>query len=333
MLLARVAESMYWMGRYVERAECTARILIEHCNLHVDLPRGYEVGWEPLLHLTGTNELYDNQGEEGDEAPAMTEEAVLRFLISDPANAGAITVALGHARENLRTTRSVVPREAWEILNGLYVHAVERADEGIDRRSRFRYLRGIVRDSQTLAGLLAGTMNHDEAYAFLSLGRLLERADMTTRVLDVRAESLAPEVKGGYRPFDNVQWMGVLKSVGAYQMYRRSVGPQVRASSAVRFLLQDQQFPRSVTHCLDQMSRFLKGLPHPQAALDATADALLLVHEAPLPTVAVRSATHANVVLHDLVDRVQIALGQVSDEIDATYFRLPVAAGTLSASA
>jgi hypothetical protein len=81
------------------------------------------------------------------------------------------------------------------------------------------------------------------------------------------------------------------------------------------------------------MSRFLKGLPHPQAPLDATGDALLLVHEAPLPTVAVRSATTANVVLHDLVDRVQIALGDVSDQIDATYFRLPETAGSLPASA
>jgi uncharacterized alpha-E superfamily protein len=326
MLLARVAESNYWMGRYVERAECTARILIEHCNLHVDLPRGYEVGWEPLLHLTGSHELFSSSGGEVDE------EAVLRFLVSDGSNPGSIVVALAKARENLRTTRSVVPREAWEILNGLYLDASETADDAVDRRSRFRYLRRIVHESQCLTGLLGGTMNHDEAYAFLSLGRLVERADMTTRVLDVRAESLAPEVKGGYRPFDNVQWMGALRSVGAYQMYRRSVGPQVRASAAVRFLLADPQFPRSVSHCLDQASRFLKTLPHPQDALDATADALLLVHEAPVPSGARPPAVVADM-LHQIVDRAQLAINRVHDEIAAAYFGRAAVLESLAATA
>jgi uncharacterized alpha-E superfamily protein len=314
MLLARMAESSYWMGRYVERAECTARILIEHCNLHVDLPRGYEIGWEPLLQLTGTRGLFSRHDY------AIEEEQVVRFLVDDPSNPGSIVVALANARENLRMTRSIVPREAWEILNGLYLYALDASDDAVDRRSRFRYLRRIVLDSQTLSGLLGGTMNHDEAYAFLSLGRLVERADMTTRVLDVRAESLAPEVKGGYRPFDNVQWVGALRSVGAYQMYRRSVGSQVRASAAVRFLLSDPHFPRSVSHCLDQVARFLKSLPHPQEALDATADALLLVHEAPVPSSA-RPPAAAAEMLHAVVDRSQLAIGRIHDEIEAAYFR------------
>lgn len=322
MLLTRTATSMYWLGRYVERAECTARILIEHCNLHVDLPRGYEIGWEPLLQLTGTRQLYWAHRTAPSGDATAEEERVLRFLVSDDRNPGCIVAALAAARENLRTARSVVPREAWEILNGLYLHALDSCADAEDRRSRFRYLRRVVNDAQTLTGLLAGTMSHDEAYAFLSIGRLLERADMTTRVLDVRAESLAPEVRGGYRPFDNVQWMGALRSVGAYQMYRRSVGPQVKASAAVRFLLQDQYFPRSVAHCLDQVSRFVKTLPHPDAALDATADALLLVHERALPAEGTRRAAALRASLHALVDDVQLAINQVHDAIDAAWFEV-----------
>lgn len=313
MLLARVAESMYWTGRYVERAECTARILIEHGNLHVDLPRGYEVGWEPLLVLTGTKGLFSTYHAEA------TEEDVIRFLVSDARNPGAIVVALDHARENLRTTRSLVPREAWEILHGLYLACAESVDDAVDRRTRFRWLRRVIDESHKLAGLLAGAMSHDEAYGFLGIGRQLERADMTTRVLDVRAETLTPSAQAGYQPFDNVQWMGTLRSVAAYQMYRRSLGAQVRASSAVRFLLQDQQFPRSVTHCLDQVSRFLKALPRAQGPLDATADTMLVVHEAPLPAIG-RGGPQGALALHDVVDRVQLGLGRIHDEIEAVYF-------------
>ena len=288
-------------------------VLVEHCNLHVDLPRGVEVGWTPLLALIGSQQLYEGCRD------IVDEEAVIGFLVDDERNPGSIAASISRARENLRTSRSVVPPEAWEVLNSLHAHVVDHSADALDRRTRFAYLRRIVRDSQMLTGLLATTMSHDEAYAFGGLGRSLERADMTSRVLDVRAETLLPEIRGGYRPYDNVQWMGVLRSVGAHQMYRRSVGPKVRASAAVRFLLSDDDFPRSVSHCLYQIAQFAKKLPHHDEVLDATSDVLLLVHGTPVPSSLPRAPEAIAAVLHDVVDRTQYALTLVHDAIERSY--------------
>jgi len=171
-MLSRVAESLYWLGRYAERAENTARIVIVNANMLLDLPRGISPGWEPLIATFSVAEAFESQLSNYDE------RNVVRFLLSDSDSPCSMLVMLRSARENTRAMRDIAPREAWELLNELYHHARDHAQQGISKRGRHEYLQHIVRSVQTLSGLLLGTMNHDDGYNFLTIGRLLERAEL-----------------------------------------------------------------------------------------------------------------------------------------------------------
>lgn len=168
MLLSRVAETVYWMARYVERAEDTARIVLTHTNLVLDLPRQIRLGWDPLLTITGSDEQFYARFDNA------SEERVVRFLVADSKNPSSVLSSLASAREDLRITRAVVPRAAWEALDDGYRFAQAKAPSGISRRGRYEYLRRIIEHTQLLAGLLEGTMSHDRAYDFLCMGRALE---------------------------------------------------------------------------------------------------------------------------------------------------------------
>src|SRR5690606_354931 len=133
----------------------------------------------------------------------------------DRRNPGSIISSLDYARENLRTTRDIVPREVWERLNDLYLNARQRTASGVPKRARYAFLNELIGDVQQITGLLAGTMSRSEAYWFVKAGRYLERADMTSRILDVRTEDLLIESTDDLTPFANIQWMSVLKSLTA----------------------------------------------------------------------------------------------------------------------
>ena len=184
MLLSRVADALCWVGRYLERVESTARIVCSHTELFLDLPKEAGVTWAPLLAITGSFAPFDERYAD------RSEEHVVAFLLADTANPGSVVSSLALARENMRTTRGSFPREAWELLNGLHHRAQVECADAIGRRHRVAWLGGVVGDLQRLTGMLAGAMTQDEAYAFFRMGRHLERADMTTRVLDVRAGTL-----------------------------------------------------------------------------------------------------------------------------------------------
>ncbi|BBM05609.1 hypothetical protein HAALTHF_25300n [Vreelandella aquamarina] len=133
-------------------------------------------------------------------------------MCADAENGSSILSALASARENLRTTRDVVPREIWEEVNQLYLSVADHAENGVSPRRRDAFLKNVIRGCQTLTGLIEGTLSHGPARTFIKLGRQLERADMTTRIVDVRSASLLPQNPEELLPFENLQWMSVLKS-------------------------------------------------------------------------------------------------------------------------
>ena len=190
-MLARVVENVYWLSRYLERAENTARIIGVNTNLLLDLPGGIAPGWLPLVDISGNraefDELHDGKATRGEERD------VVQFLIADKNNPGSICSSLHSARENARTLREILPTEAWELLNEFIrrMHA-RTVDGAINKRTRFEFLKRIVVTLQTIAGMLDGTMNRNDAYTFSLLGRNLERADMTSRIVDVRSAQLLP---------------------------------------------------------------------------------------------------------------------------------------------
>ena len=251
-LLSRVAEQLYWAARYMERAEDTVRIVRAYTDVLVDLPMSVTTSWEPLLAVTGTREKHDALHEHGDETSIVT------FLIADEQNENCVVNAVAMARENLRSSREVVPREAWKVVNDLYLYVAAHRSDGVSRRSRSRFADRVIADAQRLDGVLSATMSRDHAYEFLRIGQSIERADMTTRVLGVRAAAL---VGGDGDPFAEVQWMGVLRSLSALQMYQRATRSPIDGTAVIDFLLHDRAFPRSVMSCLQTVRDCLSRLP------------------------------------------------------------------------
>jgi len=273
MLLSRVADRIYWAARYLERAEDTARIVRAHTEMLADLPTQSPAMWKPLIVVAGSSARYDARfGEE------ISENAVVSFLLSDHDNPGSVVSCVGAARDNLRTTRETIPRDGWQALNDSYLYVNVEVDRGVDRRARERFLGRVIADSRRIDGILATTMNHDEAYAMWRLGRAIERADMTTRVLGVRAASVLSESEAASagepdgppprRRHDELQWMGVLRSLSGQQMYSRSVRGPIEGPAVVHFLLEHDRFPRAVRALLREIRRALNDLPAPARLLD-----------------------------------------------------------------
>jgi uncharacterized alpha-E superfamily protein len=309
MLLSRVAESVYWAGRYLERAEATARIVKVHTELYLDLPSMAGLGWAPLLAVTGSRELFDQHYGEADE------EDVIRFLTVDPASSTSILSSLTSARYNFRVTRNVLPAASWEQLNQLFLWVAQSRTLMVDRRTRLACMDRVIRDCYMLRGLLAGTMSHDEAYLFLEVGSLIERADMTTRVLDVQAGVLTHDLATATETYGDLTWASVLRSLSAQQMFRRTARNGVTGTEALKFLLRDPQFPRSVEHCLTRISNALLELPRYEAAMDGCANVQKMLVDTD------RCDRNADT-LHECMDQLQIGIDQLHTAIMETYFVL-----------
>lgn len=308
-MLSRVAENLYWMARYIERAEDTARLLSVNSHLMLDLPGRLPLGWAPLIEMTGSLETFTARHTDFDE------RNVVHFLCADPDNDISIISALASARENLRTTRDVVPREIWEEVNQLYLSVADHAENGVSPRRRDSFLKSVIRGCQSLTGLIEGTLSHGPARTFIELGRQLERADMTTRIVDVRSASLLPQNPEELLPFENLQWMSVLKSLTAYQMYRQQVRLRVRGPDVLRFLLQDPNLPRSIACSLETLGHELSLLPRQ----DRPAATVSLVR-ADVVDADIQALAHSPSKLHLFIDELQIGFAAIHDTLSATYF-------------
>jgi len=254
-MLSRLAENLYWHGRYLERAEDLARLINVNAHLNLDLPSGLSAGWEPLIRITGNAEPFRKAGLDANE------RQVVRFLLFDDNNPGSLKATLELARENLRSARDLLPREVWEQMNALYLKGEEQLTGTLGKRRRHDFLSELILDCQQIAGTLLGCMSQDHAYSFMLIGRHLERADMTTRTLEVRGYDLLPDASEDLSPYESIQWMSVLKSLTGYQMYRRHVRMRVSGNDVLRFLLRNEEFPRSVMFCLRTLEQLLERLP------------------------------------------------------------------------
>jgi uncharacterized alpha-E superfamily protein len=296
-VLSRIAESIFWIGRYIERADGTARILDVHLQLLLEDPWIEEdLACRSLLGVMGSDAPADQQ---------LTRADVLSMLAVDRHNAASIAYSLGAARENARRAREIVSTELWECLNTTRAR-MPRKVAG-DKVHEFF---GWVRERSALAvGIIESATSRDEVWSFFTLGRSLERADMTARLLATRALT---EVSGP-------SWTTILRSCGAYEPYLRTYRGVPSARNAAEFLLLDRLFPRSVLFSVSRAEECLRDIQPSAERAGTTDQAQRLLGQ-------IRSDlefTSIGSILEDLpgrMERVQQATSQASDAIRTRYF-------------
>lgn len=254
IILSRAAERVYWMARYLERVENTARLVMVYTDLLMDLPRGVNLSWYNLVVLNGSTVEYLERYSKRDE------RNVVKFMLADDTNPGSIRSTLKMVRENARTCRDVVPEATWEYANELYLEVRDDIQLGINRGTRHEFLESIIKSCNQISGLFSNSMSKDVSSEFLRLGRSLERADMTTRILDAAASVLL-DADSSAGDVPQVVWGNVLNSTDAYQPYLRAVREPVNGPGVTRFLLEDPFYPRSVNFCLTRTEQAIDRVP------------------------------------------------------------------------
>lgn len=272
-MLSKVAERTYWFARYLERVENTARLVGVYDNLLFDLPRGINISWFNLVIINSSSELFFERYKVQDE------RNVVKFLLSDETNPNSMHASLGMVRENARTTRDAFPPDAWEMINELYLFVRDNIQDGINRTHRRDFLDVVIKGCQQINGLLNDNMSKDAGWQFISLGRNLERADMTTRILDAGSAALlnATSDRKELNPSQLI-WGNVLRSTGAATNYRRTMRVAVRGPDVAHFLVTDLYFPRSIAFCIREIEIAISGLPSCHLSEVERIKKLLLVH-------------------------------------------------------
>ena len=310
-MLSRVADSLYWINRYVERAENISRFLEVSEAMALDCPPGSAEPWLPLVEACGDRQRFDQT------YPVRSPRDVVSFLLLDRDNPNSIVSCIASARENARQIRDVITTEMWEQLNDLYWSVQD--GEALWQEPDQEQLRNIRRGCQLFYGTTDVTLSRDEAWLFSQLGRLIERADKTSRILDVKYFLLlpAPTEVGGV--LDELQWISLLRSAGAYQMYRQSMQQAIAPASVARFLLLDPIFPRSVRFCLQQINDTLQQIQlKPQSGPPDDLECLRGQVLAKWSYVRIDALIERG--LHEAIDQLQTDLNQLHQLIHNRYF-------------
>lgn len=249
-MLSRVANSLYWMNRYLERVENTARLIESQLHMLLDLPsmRQDPNAWKPLVDITGDYEYYSENFE------SYNREDVIFFHSFDRNYPHSIISCITAARENARSVREIIPSEMWENINNLYLTIVEPGSRQDASKTPHKFYFNIKMACHLITGIAYSTMSHGEAWNFSELGRLLERADKTSRILDVKYFIILPRIDYVGSSLDNVQWTALLKSTSSLEMYRKRFN-LISSKNIVDFLIFDREFPRSIRYCIHHAER------------------------------------------------------------------------------
>jgi uncharacterized alpha-E superfamily protein len=254
-MLSRVADSLYWLSRYIERAENTARIL--DVNLQVTLDsdhRGAEDekrDWQPILATLEDQTLFNSLHN------ATNAETVCAFVTFAPENPGSICSCVARARENARTVREYISSEMWERVNSLYLWLISPEARRLYEASGIDFYRRIVDYSHQFHGTTNATLTHGEGWHFLQFGKYIERADSSSRILDLKYHILLPSGEDVGGTIDTVQWQAVLKSCSGLEAYRKLHRGQVNPWSVAEFIILHDTFPRSIRFCADGLDSAL----------------------------------------------------------------------------
>ena len=321
-MLSRVADSIYWMNRYIERAENVSRFIDVNLNLMLDMPSGANEQWEPLLNATGDYTSFQERF--GDPSRAN----VIAFLTFDAYNPNSIFSCLREARENARTVREIITADMWEQINTFYLMVRASAIAGALPGTPHEYYTEIKMASHLYEGITDATMAHGEGWHFGRLGRLLERANMTSRILDVMYFNLLPDIHDVGGPVDDVRWTAVLNAGSAFEMYRQRFGP-IAPDRVADFLILDREFPRSINSCVSSADESLHAISNsPVGTWMNSAEENLYKMRSDLDGSNIDKIILGG--LHEFLDGVQFGLNSVGNSIFETYFALPLPSSTSS---
>ena len=317
-MLSRAANAIYWMSRYIERAENIARFIDVNLHLNLDLSVEMDGQWEPLVRVTADHGLFVERYDQ------PTRESVIEFLTFDRAYANSILSCLFQARENARSVRQIISSEMWEQVNTLYLMA-SGTHKGIALEMPHDYFTRIKMASHQFVGITEATMSHGEAWHFGRLGRMIERADKTSRILDVKYFILLPSVTAVGTPYDSIQWAALLKSASAFEMYRKRFG-RITPSGVVDFLVLDREFPRAIHSCLIEADESLHQITgSPPDTFRNPAEQQLGRLRADMAYTQVKEIV--DIGLHEYLDRLQQNLNGLDGAIFNAFFALrPVTA-------
>jgi uncharacterized alpha-E superfamily protein len=316
-MLSRVAESIYWLSRYIERAENIARIMDANYHMILDLPPGIGEQWEPLVVTTGDEALFKEFYKE------FNRENVIQFLTFDMRNPNSILSCLKNARENARSVREWISSEMWLQVNTFYLMVKEASDSGGFIELPHEFFVEIMMASHQFAGLAENTMTHGEGWEFGRLGRMLERADKTARIIDVKYFILLPSVDYVGTPYDHILWSSILRSASAFEMYRKRYG-QFAPDQIIEFLLLDTEFPRAIHHCLNMAELSLRNISGTmRGRFSNQAEKVLGRLLSDLDYTQIEEIKTTG--LHEFIDDLQTRLNKVGSAVFDTFFSIPAA--------
>jgi uncharacterized alpha-E superfamily protein len=308
-MISRVAEHCFWLSRYLERAENAARILDVNQTLLLDFEVPLEQQWKPLLIISGIHEF----------AGTVDSESVQEFMTWEKDNACSIAASLAAARENARIIREVISADMWERMNYYYLWMQGPAARALYDRDRNDFYNQIRRINQLLFGICEGTMAHGEAWEFFKLGKYLERACQTGRILDVKYHLLLPTPDQVGTPIDSAQWTAILKSCSGYEPFHKQRHGFDQGTSVADFLIFDPIFPRSIRRCLwycREASHKISGRQRGQAGNDAERALDHLIEW--LNLVAIDDFVRTG--LHESLTKVIDAIHDIGHAVRRSYF-------------
>lgn len=311
-MLSRVANSIYWMSRYLERADSVARFIDVNLKLILDIDLDREnAQWEPLIMASGDDSDFFKRYK------TLDQRRVVHFLTFDNLNPNSILSCIHNARENARTVREIIPTELWETINELY-HFVQRYSKKRQKDDILPFFSQIKTSNSVACGLVANAMLRDQSLHFLRLGQMLERADKTARLLDVKYFLLLPSPEYVDSPYDAVEWGAVLRSVSAFQMYRKKYH-QVNYRDVSQFLIFDPLFPRSINYCVNQALASLGAITEMTKVDLGAKDEMSKLQQMLLVTDVDRVLADG---LHEFIDVFQFNLNVVDQAIYKSFFEL-----------
>jgi uncharacterized alpha-E superfamily protein len=319
-MLRRIAGNLFWLARYLERAEWRARLVDVNYRLLVENPAEAKDEWWPLLAVTGEWDLF------GEHYETYDERSILAFFTFDPHNRSSIASCIEYARENCRATRNRISSELWFEINTLHLEAKCWTSELMLSRGLVPFFAELRERFFRISGVMESTLPRDPGYDFLSLGKWLEAAENVTRLLDTRYHFLLPSPADVGSPLDLSQWAALLRSASALESYRNAYGNSITVERVVEFMLFDETFPRAARFCVDRLAMALKRIDSAcPLELQVSADDSL----ANVPTayalnskLAGGSASAAITGgLHEYLLAIQADCAAINDEIFTAYFK------------